>query len=195
MKKKRPPNRLSPTDIKIWKAVTRDVKRAHGKDYIAPEATEIQTPEKSAPTHSHHRKNTPAPTAKPQSQHPPQIDRRTDDRLRKGHIRPEATLDLHGMNQTQAHERLTRFIQTAHNNNKRCVLIITGKGEPRLSQARETNEASHWIDHKETGVLRRRVPDWLQTPPLSACVLKHHVAQPKDGGRGALYVYLKKNKT
>ena len=107
------------------------------------------------------------------------LDRRTDERLRKGQMKIEGRLDLHGLNQGEAHEALQAFIKRAHRAGKRCVLIITGKGA-------RSPEAG--------GVLRRRVPGWLATPPLNALILKTYVAKPKDGGDGALYVLLRRQR-
>lgn len=198
MTSKKPPpkkaSRLRKQDIALWRAVTHDVIRAQGKDYLDSEHVNIENNHKPTPprkqttqTPQKTRHRSPAPSQM-------QLDRRTDDRLRKGHIRPSARLDLHGMGQTEAHGALNHFINRAYRDNKRCVLVITGKGEPRLSPHNRTQTSdSHWMD-KQPGVLRRRVPEWLQTPPINAYVIKHHIAQPKDGGSGALYVYLRKNK-
>jgi hypothetical protein len=56
------------------------------------------------------------------------------------------------------------------------VLIITGKG--RDGQ----------------GVLRKLVPEWLKTPPLSARILAMARATRADGGDGAMYVMLRRNR-
>jgi DNA-nicking Smr family endonuclease len=87
-----------------------------------------------------------------------------------------ARLDLHGMTAAQAETRLRRFIDSAALANHRCVLIITGKG--RDGQ----------------GVLRKLVPEWLKTPPLSARILAMARATRADGGDGAMYVMLRRNR-
>jgi len=87
----------------------------------------------------------------------------------------EARLDLHGMTQDEAHRALARFIARAQDDDRRAVLVITGKGGP----GRE-------------GVLRRAVPRWLAEPPCRARVLAVETAQPRDGGAGALYVLLRR---
>ena len=50
-------------------------------------------------------------------------------KLKKGKLEPEASLDLHGMNLEQAYPALLNFIISAHNTQKRLVLVITGKGK------------------------------------------------------------------
>lgn len=57
-----------------------------------------------------------------------QMDRKNFDRLRKGKIKPDARLDLHGMTAAQAHSELTAFIHRSHAAGKRLALVITGKG-------------------------------------------------------------------
>lgn len=185
--KKPPKPRLNKQDITLWKHVTQDVKRAKGKDYLAPEndAPPAKSPKaKPLPPKEHPVKAAgPTPATALQQQN---IDRRTEDRLRKGKIRPEATLDLHGMTQDQAHDALGAFIIRAWHRQNRCILVITGKGGPKLSTESETDRAP--------GILRRRVPGWLDAPTLNPYVLRYVQAVPKDGGAGALYVYLRKNK-
>ena len=103
------------------------------------------------------------------------VDRRTKVRLRRGQIRPEARLDLHGMTQIEAHAALASFIRGARASGFRCVLIVTGKGSMLTG-----------------GVLRREVPRWLEEPRLRGAVLDASEAHAKDGGAGALYVLLRR---
>lgn len=93
-------------------------------------------------------------------------------------MRIEGRLDLHGLIQDEAYAALNAFLVTAQNAGRRCVLVITGKGRSRASE----------------GILRRRVPEWLGMHPLSDIVLRAIPAQPKDGGDGALYVLLRRDR-
>ncbi len=113
----------------------------------------------------------------------PGLDKRTEERLRRGQIAIEARIDLHGYNKEQAKGVLNEFIKGAYNSGKRCVLVITGKGSAASNQ-------EHFLQNK--GVLKKSVPGWLAEPPLSAMVLRSYPAKPKDGGAGALYVYLRR---
>jgi DNA-nicking Smr family endonuclease len=61
---------------------------------------------------------------------------------------------------------------------KRAVLIITGKG----------------LRGEGTGILRAAVPRWLNEAKLRALILSIAPAAPKDGGGGALYVLLKRQR-
>lgn len=116
----------------------------------------------------------------------PQLDRRTEDKLKKGKIPIEARLDLHGFNQTQAHEKLNNFIIQSYHHGRRCVLVITGKGN-------SNKDSNSWLT-PSNGVLKEKVPYWLSSEPLNKMVLKYMKAQNKDGGSGALYIYLKKKR-
>ncbi len=182
-----------PTDsdeIELWQQATRDVKRLKGKEYQAklkkPSPSKVSRESSPASTPSQQYQPKPAhPSQQPKNQH---IDRRTADRLRKGQIRPEATLDLHGMAQDKAHSALIHFIQSAFAQKKRCVLLITGKGTPRTN-----HDPSDDLFKSPPGILKKRAPEWLQNPSLNPYLLQFCPAQPKDGGQGALYIYLRKN--
>ena len=106
------------------------------------------------------------------------LDRRTMDKLRRGRLRPEARIDLHGMTVSRAHCQLNTFISRAHGSGNRCVLVITGKGSLK----------------KGGGVIRRELPAWLNSPENRPCILGFSQAQPSDGGSGAFYVLLKRRR-
>lgn len=111
------------------------------------------------------------------------MDRKAFQQLRRGKLKPEGRLDLHGMTLAQAHPALNRFVLGAQAQGKRLVLVITGKGKDR--------DDGGPIPQK-LGVLRHQVPHWLQIPPLSAAVLQVTPAHLRHGGVGAYYVYLRK---
>ena len=56
------------------------------------------------------------------------LDKRSAQRMRRGKLQIEARLDLHGYNQEEAYRELKDFIFRTHSQQKRLVLIITGKG-------------------------------------------------------------------
>jgi DNA-nicking Smr family endonuclease len=105
------------------------------------------------------------------------LDRRSAEKLRRGELRLEGRLDLHGMTQDEAHYALTGFLVRAQEAGKRCVLVITGKGSAERG-----------------GVLRAAVPRWLGEAPHRGRVLATAPAQPRDGGAGALYVLLRRRR-
>ena len=104
-------------------------------------------------------------------------DRRTADRLKKGRLRIDARLDLHGYTEEQAYVHLLGFINAARASGARCVLIVTGKGRR---------------DMGGSGKLKLAVPKWLNESAFRRSVLSVTYAQQRDGGEGALYVLLRK---
>lgn len=130
------------------------------------------------------------------------LDRKNAERLRKGKIEIEARIDLHGMRQGDAYAALHRFISEQHARGARCVLVITGKGKGRdyrgapLPVADTPWETKAGVQRFEmptaAGVLRELVPRWLREAGLASKVVSYTQAQPKHGGTGALYVYLRR---
>ena len=114
------------------------------------------------------------------------MDRSSAIKLAKGKFTIQGKLDLHGMTQRQAHAALIEFIQTAFNDGKRNLLVITGKGRSKI----EDEVAGYG---KGEGILKRIVPKWLDEPPLRGLVLAFTTSQREHGGAGALYVLLRKN--
>jgi DNA-nicking Smr family endonuclease len=114
---------------------------------------------------------------------PVQMDRKSFDQMKRGKLKPEGRIDLHGMTLDRAHPALTRFILSAQGNGKRLVLVITGKGKLRDDDGPIP---------VRFGVLRHQVPQWMSMPPLSSAILQVTQAHLKHGGGGAYYVYLRK---
>jgi DNA-nicking Smr family endonuclease len=109
------------------------------------------------------------------------LDRQTETRFRQGKMPIEAVLDLHGMHQAGAQNRLFSFLRDSSALGRRCVLVITGKG----AQGPDG----------ETGVLRRMLPLWLEMEPVSDLVLSVSPARPRDGGSGAFYILLRRQRS
>lgn len=104
------------------------------------------------------------------------MDRRTAERFRRGRIRPEARLDLHGRTLDEAEESVERFLAESRRIGRRCVLVVTGRGSAGAG----------------SGVIRREFPLWLEAPANRSSVVSCVPAILADGGEGAFYVYLKK---
>ncbi|AVO37836.1 Smr/MutS family protein [Pukyongiella litopenaei] len=115
---------------------------------------------------------------------PLRMDAKTHRRMKRGAMKPEARIDLHGMTLAQAHPALIWFITSSRAAGKRLVLVITGKGKP----ARHDDDPIP----SPRGVLRRQVPHWLTAAPLSQAVQQVRPAHVSHGGDGAFYVYLRK---
>lgn len=114
-----------------------------------------------------------APAARPPGSHQP-LEKPVKRKLAKGRLPIEARLDLHGLNQAEAHDLLLDFLFRAHDRGMRHVLVITGKGSSMGSD----------------GVLRRAVPLWFAKPEFRFLISSHEWAARHHGGEGALYVRL-----
>ena len=116
---------------------------------------------------------------------PVKMDRKAFGRMKRGKLRPEGRIDLHGLTLDRAHPALVRFILTAQTSGKRLVLVITGKGKP--------SDQPGPIP-VPFGVLKNQVPHWLSIPPCAQVVLEVASAHISHGGAGALYVYLRRGR-
>ncbi len=97
----------------------------------------------------------------------------------------DAAIDLHGLTQAQAETALKTFLKRAHLDNKKTVLVITGKG-----QSRKSHERSFELGAPEPGIIKRSVPNWLDDMP--DVVLSYTTSHSRHGGEGALYVRLRR---
>jgi DNA-nicking Smr family endonuclease len=112
------------------------------------------------------------------------LDGNTKERLKRGGVRPQASMDLHGLTQEAAHRALLSFLQRSRKSGLRLTLVVTGKGNPK-------NEGAVWT-MREHGVLKEMVPRWLNEPEFAALIAGSTPAHVRHGGAGALYVYLRK---
>lgn len=129
-----------------------------------------------------------APRSEPVPPAPPpapatSVDRRTLSDLKAGRRAPEARLDLHGMTLDEAYSALSGFLAGCAARNLRLVHVITGKGGSKGG-----------VGGHQRGALRRQVPLWLRTPPMSLWVRETMVAHNRHGGDGALYVWLRRRR-
>lgn len=95
--------------------------------------------------------------------------------LKNGQIPWESRLDLHGHQTEAARDSLIQFIERAKAQHKRCLLIIHGKGGHQGAPPVVKNLVNRWL-------------------PQFDDVLAFHSALAKDGGHGAVYVLLKRNR-
>lgn len=174
----RPANRLTDEDRVLWSLVAKSARPLKGRKPVEDAAPEPRPEEKMPGPPPVAAPAGPAPAAaatrRQHVMHP--LDRPTLDRLSKGKLPIEGRVDLHGMTQGEAHALLLSFLQRAHANGVRYVLVITGKG----------------FSTGGDGILRRQVPAWLSTPPFRTLVSSHDVSARHHGGGGALYVRLRK---
>jgi len=94
--------------------------------------------------------------------------------LRRGALRIDYELDLHGMTRDEALESLARFITGAFNRGQKAVLVITGKGN----------------NSPEEPVLQGAVASWLADRG-KVMVAEFAPAPRQMGGNGAFVVFLR----
>lgn len=112
------------------------------------------------------------------------LDRNTAEKLRNGRFKIDARLDLHGRTEKEAFAAVLDFIRYSFSLKRRCVLIITGKGIKK--------EDDVWYEAK--GIIREALPGWLNHADIRPFVLGITQALPADGGSGAFYVLLKRQR-
>jgi DNA-nicking Smr family endonuclease len=108
------------------------------------------------------------------------LDPRLVRRLRKGEFVAQHHLDLHGLVIADARQAVDRFLADAHRHGYRCVLIIHGRGLNSVGQ---------------TPVLKKHLAQWLSRGAHARLVLAFTSARPCDGGAGAAYVLLRRQRT
>jgi DNA-nicking Smr family endonuclease len=108
------------------------------------------------------------------------FDRDVDRALSKGRRVPEAKLDLHGMTLVAAERAVAQFIASSSDQDRRVVLIVTGKGL-RLEGGRVFG-----------GRIRAEFLGWLDRTENRSRVAGVRTAHPRHGGSGAFYVLLRR---
>ncbi|MGV3490745.1 MAG: Smr/MutS family protein [Devosia sp.] len=114
------------------------------------------------------------------------IEPNLKQRVQRGRVEIDGTIDLHGMRQVEAHAALTRFIHARSARGDRTLLVITGKGLKKLG-----DDAAVII---ERGVLRAMLPIWLTEGGLAPLVAGWDAAAQHHGGDGAFYVRLRRER-
>ena len=93
--------------------------------------------------------------------------------FKKGKIKPDGIIDLHGYRLKTGKIKLENYIFKSYENNIRNVIIITGKGLNNL------------------GPLKKEVPIWLENQEIKKFLIGYETAPNHFGGSGALLVRIK----
>ena len=98
------------------------------------------------------------------------------------------SIDLHGFTLDEANKTIENFINKAFSENINKLIIVTGKG------LHSENEKDPYVS-KDLGILKYSVPEFISNnASLMSMINEITDAKIEDGGAGAFYVYLKKNK-
>ena len=112
------------------------------------------------------------------------------DFIHKKNIRYEKIkkIDLHGYTIEEANKAIEQFIQKSFEENVTKIIVITGKG------LRSKNIENPYLS-KDLSILKYSVPEFIESNNnLRKMIIESTDAKIEDGGSGAFYIYLKKNK-
>ncbi|MEP2703688.1 MAG: Smr/MutS family protein [Roseibium sp.] len=179
---------LSPEDREMWGKVTKTLTPLNPEraKLLEEEMAEIL---KASPVKASKAPKTATAVKAPALAKPPspppmhQLEHRFRKKLVRGNKSIDARIDLHGLTQHRAHDRLLGFLYEAQARGHKIVLVITGKGG---------GPERAYMD--ERGILRRMVPQWLAMPDLRQVVIGYEEAHASHGGGGALYVRIRKRR-
>ena len=99
------------------------------------------------------------------------------------------SIDLHGFTLDEANKTIKNFINKAFSENINKLIIVTGKG------LHSENEKDPYVS-KDLSILKYSVPEFI-TSNASLMNMINEITDAKieDGGGGAFYIFLKKNKS
>ena len=98
------------------------------------------------------------------------------------------SIDLHGFTLDEANKTIENFINKAFSENINKLIIVTGKG------LHSENEKDPYVS-KDLSILKYSVPEFISNnASLMSMINEITDAKIEDGGAGAFYIYLKKNK-
>jgi len=99
------------------------------------------------------------------------------------------SIDLHGYTLDEANKTIENFINKAFSENINKLIIVTGKG------LHSENEKDPYVS-KDLGILKYSVPEFINNnASLMKMINEITDAKIEDGGGGAFYIFLKKNKS
>ena len=98
-------------------------------------------------------------------------------------------IDLHGYTLDGANKVIEDFINKAYLDNVNKLIVVTGKG------LHSENEKDPYVS-KDLGILKYSVPEFITNDKdLMNKINEIKDAKIEDGGGGAFYIYLKRNKS
>ena len=98
------------------------------------------------------------------------------------------SIDLHGYTLDEANKTIEDFINKAFSENVNKLVVVTGKG------LHSENEKDPYVS-RDLGILKYSVPEFITNNVILMNMINEITdAKVEDGGAGAFYVFLKKNK-
>ena len=112
-----------------------------------------------------------------------------DNKLKKRILLKTKSIDLHGYTLDQANKSIKSFIIKSYEEGINKLIVVTGKG------LHSQNEKDPYVS-KKLSILKYSVPEFISKDKNLIKII-HEIADAKieDGGEGAFYIFLKKNKS
>jgi len=99
------------------------------------------------------------------------------------------SIDLHGYTLEEANNAIEKFIHKSFREKINKLIVVTGKG------LHSQNEKDPYVS-KDLSILKYSVPEFIENnKSLMNIINEIKNASIEDGGSGAFYIFLKKNKT
>jgi DNA-nicking Smr family endonuclease len=99
------------------------------------------------------------------------------------------TIDLHGYTLEEANKSVEKFISKSYQERINKLIVVTGKG------IHSDNDKNPYVS-KDLSILKYSVPEFISNNKnLKKIIYEMKDAKIEDGGSGAFYIYLKKNKS
>ena len=99
------------------------------------------------------------------------------------------SIDLHGYTLDEANKSIEDFIIKSYQEKINKLVVVTGKG------IHSQNEKDPYVS-KDLGILKYSVPEFISNNKnLMKIIYEMKDATIEDGGSGAFYIFLKKNKS
>ena len=112
-----------------------------------------------------------------------------DYKISKKNISKTKHIDLHGFTLEQANRTVEKFIKDSYENGVSKIIVVTGKGL-------HSNVEKNPYVSKDLSILKYSVPKYIENNlELMKKIVEIKDAKIEDGGSGAFYIFLKKNKS
>ena len=99
------------------------------------------------------------------------------------------SIDLHGYTLEKANKSIEDFIIKSYQEKINKLIVVTGKG------IHSQNEKNPYVS-KDLSILKYSVPEFISNNKnLMKIIYEMKDAKIEDGGEGAFYIFLKKNKS
>ena len=109
--------------------------------------------------------------------------------LKRGKVKIDRKIDLHGYTLEQAYKKFKSEVKNNYHKNKRCLLVITGKGIRKKYENKDASPPKLFY-----GKIKNSILDWINEDDLKELILTYQDAGSEQGGDGAIFVYLRKKK-